>query len=100
MSSKHIAKSIGVKVQPSNAFGGGRELPSRYIAKVIRAKNRFTASALGYFVDEGVYSGVTMRLMASLKRPWEGNEAQARRSLVEPKVEMVAPRELRGWYVR
>ena len=95
-----MAKSIGVKVQPSNAFGGGRELPSRYIAKVIRAKNRFTASGLGCFVDEGLYSGGTLRLIASLKRSKEDGEAQVCRSLVELKAKPVAPRELRGWCVR
>lgn len=59
------------------------------------AGNRLTASGLGCFVDEGVYSGVTLRLIASLERPKEGGEARVCRSLVEPKAERVAPRELR-----
>lgn len=93
-----MAKSIRVKVQPSTWLWSGTrdvELPSRYIAKVIRAKNRFTANGLGHFVDEGVYSVVTLRLMAFLERPKEGGEARVCRSLVEPKAEPVAPRELR-----
>lgn len=58
---------------------------------MIRAKNRFTASGLGCFVDEGVYSGVTLRLMASLERSKEGSEARVSRSLVELEAEPVAP---------
>lgn len=86
-----------MKVQPSTCFWWGRRAAFQVYDET---KSRLTASGLGCFVDESVYSGVTLRLMASLEQAKKGGEARVCRSLVEPKAEPVALRELRGWCVR